>query len=94
VLERWRGLVRKARVHLHFNKSPSTLPPSLHLPYVFGLGAGRQPGLVYYFAKIVEPGEDPGGVSYSLQSTAYSLSAGGARAVGRLMRRFLGGLEA
>jgi lysophospholipase L1-like esterase len=31
-------------------------------------------------AKVVEPREDSGGVSYSLQSTAYSLSAGEARA--------------
>jgi hypothetical protein len=48
VLERWRGLVRKARVHLHFNDSLSTLSMSLPLPYVFGLGCRATPGLVYY----------------------------------------------
>jgi hypothetical protein len=51
VLERWRGLVRKARVHLHFNDSLSTLSMSLPLPYVFGLGFRAKPGLGYYSRK-------------------------------------------
>jgi hypothetical protein len=51
VLERWRGLVRKARVHLHFNDSLSTLSMSLPLPYVFGLGCRATPALFYYSRK-------------------------------------------
>jgi hypothetical protein len=48
--------------------------------------ANARPGIPaaeLLLVKTVEPREDSGEVSYSLQSTAYSLSAGGARAAGQ-----------